>query len=187
MSTRAADAANDAVRQGKAALTQSREQFIEDERPYMWMDTSKGLGPFSIEPPGMGDNAGKVRIDIEVKNFGKSPALKVHSFGYISVTGSDPENDIRWPQMKGKFIAVGGGVYPPEDTFFKSVRSDEVADPITAQFINARTASTTKTPITLHLRIEYFDRSGTKYVSEICERMQANHVSVRCQDHNQIK
>jgi hypothetical protein len=183
-STRAADEAHAAVGKAGEALIQSKKQFVQDERPYLWNDEEKSTsaGGCTIDKPGSGSNTGKLNCMLWFKNFGKSPAIKVHSFAYISIDVADPMNDIHWD----RFPLTGGAIYPPNGFFFKNARSKNPVDPS-----SLRTTHTANPEVpnlfAIHVLIEYFDQSGTRYTSEMCELQQANGVTKICDKHNEIR
>ena len=111
-------AAGNALEEAKKALTQSRDQFIQDERPYMWTSEPVGYGFIHPQNTNSGANSGKIACDVIFKNYGKSPAIKVRSYTYISTNVPDPENDIDWSTL-----TKVEGVYPPGATFTATSRS----------------------------------------------------------------
>ena len=100
------------VAQAKSALRQSKEQFIEDQRPYLWLDDDAAHPQtVRVDSSGSGPNSGKLASEFTIKNYGKSAAMRVHSVTYISAGISDPENDIHWDRYATELRKGAGGIY----------------------------------------------------------------------------
>ena len=187
--TRAADEAHDQVEQAKRALLQSKRQFVDDQRPYLWLDESDASpkGYVQVEPYGSGVNTGKLAAEIWLKNFGKSPAINVHSYAYISTGTKNLENDVHWERLEADLHRGVGSIYAPGGTFFKTARSVDIVDPNLLRR-SAVPVPTQSAPIgAIHLRIVYFDQSGHKYITEVCRLLQANPVGTACRNHNLLQ
>jgi hypothetical protein len=180
-SIRSADASNEAAQQAKVAIFQSKHQFIQDERPYLWTieDRDHPEGPLHVNLE-EGEYNNKIAFRYWIKNYGKSPALKVRSESYISFNRIDPEDDIQWKGFPDR-----SGIYAPGDSYFKTAFSKELADASTAQALRERPAKNLP-PIAIHVRIEYFDQSGNRYMTELCMVTQPNGVIANCKKHNNL-
>jgi hypothetical protein len=181
-SIRSADAANEQVRQSREAAAQFKRQFIQEQRPYLWLDDEDKYPPrVWIDPPGTGANAGKLAVEIFITNFGKTPAIHVGSYSYVSAQMLNVEDDIHWEN----FPKVHEGIYAPGGGFSKTGRSEKVV----SRLIVAPVPSSPDevSPYAIHALIKYTDQSGTPYCSEICIVWQKNQVWKKCQHHNEIK
>jgi hypothetical protein len=176
----------DQIRQSATALDATKNQFIQDQRPYLWYDDDEMVRTKSqpwIDGSSNGDfNAGKLSWSIWIRNFGKSPAIRTHSFGYISVTQPNPEDPESW--AKGKLSEKGaGGIYPPGSGFFVTARTkDRVPAPIAAFFHNQPVEV-----MAAHIEVVYYDLSGNRYTSTICLAMQGNGVSKTCNKEGKVQ
>jgi hypothetical protein len=66
------------------ALTQAREQFRQDQRPYVWLTNNLG-GPTLFVPPRSSTSEGYVAWPWHYTNYGKTPAYNVHFNGTMYI------------------------------------------------------------------------------------------------------
>lgn len=182
--TKTASEAHASVEQAKTAEGISRKQFIQDQRPYLWIDDKVPEYNFVMRfeaPDQSRPQTGRIATELLFRNYGKSPAIGVRSFAYIS-TSLDPANDIDWSDMPPK---GEGGIYPPGGTFTKTPRTKS----------DVGIALTYPRPINLdgnndvwamHALIEYSDQSGASYVSEVCRIRQFNGFMKKCSNHKKL-
>jgi hypothetical protein len=162
--------------------TLTKKQFAQDQRPYLWLEHGSGKNmTLGREPPLAGFNAGKLFSNIWIKNYGKSPAIRVHSYAYISIKLPNPEYDVNWK----KFSEAGAGaIHPPGDDFFITARTDETVPP---DFIAKMGMDSNNTVLAIHIRLVYYDESGNRYESVICMAGQANGIPKSCNVEGKIK
>lgn len=159
--------------------TLTKKQFTQDQRPYLWQyDTPASDHDHDthlhIESPDADPLvAQKLEVLVWIKNFGKSPALNVHSYGYVSVKSPHPEGDTNWKGFSDKDV---GGIYPPGGEFSISART---ADKVPLDFLATHHNPYT-TLLAIHVLITYSDQSGGNYKSLICIAVQGNAVGKRC-------
>ena len=164
------------------AMAQSKRQFIQEQRPYLWREDEDKVPPrVWIEPPGAGTNAGKLAVDLSISNFGKSPALHVGSYSYVSAEMPNVEDDVHWEA----FPKIHEGIYPPGGGFSKTGHSDKVVSSSILRAVPSGPGEVS--PFTIHTLIKYTDYSGTPYSSEICVVWQRNLVWKKCKRHNEMK
>jgi hypothetical protein len=181
----AAKAAQDSAKMAGNAVVQARNQFIQDQRPYLWYDddmmVKRDEQPW-VESPSGGLNAGKLSASFWIKNYGKSPAIRTYSFGYLSVKQPNPEDPESW--ATGKLSEKGiGGVYPPGSGFEITARTkDKMSIPL-ASFRSQPNDSV----VAAHIEIVYYDLSGNRYTSTICMAFQGNGASKRCNKEGKIQ
>ena len=77
------NSASDEVTQAKLALAQSKDQFIQDERPLLWMEEPRPPSSSALIVHSIDQFTESFHTTLWIKNVGKSPALSVHSCGYI--------------------------------------------------------------------------------------------------------
>lgn len=171
-STRAANTANRAVDIANTALTQSKNQFVQDERPYVWITDNIQLGETSSSDP-IAPN--RIAVNYDILNYGKSPALNVQMVANIAV-GDKAE---RQTALKA-FNKSGGSIMPPT----KGANASAISD--TPPYPNFHTYGD-KHKIVVYGRIRYNDLYGNVYISDWClAYVGAIHPS-NCPDRNRMK
>jgi hypothetical protein len=166
------------------ALQTSIMQFEQDRRPFLLLETDNTEVAHNhvqtIETVADNSTFGHISMNFWIKNYGRGPAIRVRSYGYISVA-ADAEDDIRWD----KFPETGGGVTAPSGAFFKTVRTDETVDGRLYQFRDMHGSNPNLWAA--HILVKYSDQLGGTFTTEICEAMQVNGVIRRCVKHNDIQ
>jgi len=146
------------------ALTQSKNQFRQDQRPYVWL-----LGGHMVDmPPAIvadGERKGKVGAAYHFANYGKSPALEVRSEGQIAI------GDKECSELKEGTIASGPGEFiPPGDNTYQSARFNYAYSDIipTQEVVNGMAAG--DIPVVVFGHFEYTDGQIPKrtYIGDFC-------------------
>ena len=115
-------AATESSTAAQNAVTQSRDQFREDRRPYIWL-TKTGLGGPTFIPNLKDPKSGQVTWDWHWTNYGKTPALDIKYTQSIKV-GERP-----YMKSHGSVESFGAPL-PPEKDDFSTVVSDPGVTPI---------------------------------------------------------
>jgi hypothetical protein len=156
-----ATGATDSAKAARDAVTQARDQFRQDQRPYIWL-TNSGLGTpeFILTRPNEVPPTGQILWTFHYTNYGKSPAYKLRSYKFISV-----ERNGRFSASYGSSKAPSseGVPVPPNKDDMGTV----VSDPgITQAAFNQMTR--VDNAIRIKVRLEYSDAYGGKYETAIC-------------------
>jgi hypothetical protein len=142
----------------QAALRQSRDQFIKDQRPYLWL--TNDLGPILKAPHSPGNTSDKLACNFHFMNYGKTPAINVQIESGILF---DPrsKSTISYKSLDPK---VGSIIPPTKDGFNTAFSAQPVDDDL------AKRANTPGLvlPIIVHGLIQYSDTAGNLYTSEFC-------------------
>jgi hypothetical protein len=182
----ATDAAFDAANQARLsvglankAIAQAREQFRQDQRPYIWL-TNQGLGFPDFIPTPNSPSSGQVIWTWHYTDYGKTPAYNVRFYDYISIGNRAFARSYQAPT--GPDI---GAPLPPNKDDFATV----VSEPGITQQEYARVASIMNTgkTISIRVRIEYTDAYGGDYETGIClNRINTGAIGY-CREGNYIK
>ena len=100
-------AATDAAAIAHDALKLSRDQFREDQRPYITLGPAGSSG--RIELVASGDHMGHISVELSLANYGKSPGVEIARDARLAV-GSTDGRQIRWhkaPDQRGRIIPPG--------------------------------------------------------------------------------
>lgn len=156
-----ANANQDSAKAARDAITQARTQFTQDQRPYLWFEGGSQM-PLWREHDGVPLNGGKLSENIWIKNYGKSPAVNVHSYAYISIKQPHPEDDISWKAFTEKGT---GATYPPTEHFYVTPRTTDSVDP---NFISNMQLHSGEIVFSTHIKLVYHDLSGNRYEDTVC-------------------
>jgi hypothetical protein len=161
---RAASAAQDAARFAHDAVIQARDQFRQDERPYIWI-TNTGIGTpeftFDKNPKtGQDLTTGQITWTYHYTNYGKTPAYDLFSYKLISIGTNSP---FRESYGFSKIKRGKGTPIPPNKDDFGTVVSDPGITPERfKQLLGIDNA------IRIRVQMQYTDAYGGQYETEIC-------------------
>ncbi len=157
----------------KDALDLARTNFVKDQRPYIWLS--------ELEAPTVKPGQ-RVLWKFRYTNFGKSPAIAVHSKATVLV-GKDGTQ--RTPADFFKITNnTGGTIIPPGDKTLSTTAYSDTS--ITARDL----ADIESNPdgLVLLVYFEYSDSSKTPYRSEICRvRLKTGAIAECKNEHNKIE
>lgn len=156
----------------QAAVSQTRDQFRQDQRPFVWLTNDLGQPEFVPKP---GTPTGQVVWDWHFTNYGKTPAYGIRFRQYFKVG-----NEFRPGFGSTEQPGIGSPLPPTKVNF-----STNVSDPINAdefsRLIDLDQA------IAIRIVMEYTDAYGGKYESGFClERLRTKAITY-CQDGNYVK
>jgi hypothetical protein len=164
----------------------ARESFAKDQRPYVWVIAK---GPF--EPPKIvpsGEMVGRMVIQFNFTNYGKSPAIRVRPDAHIAI-GEDAWKEVAFNKIynpQGSILPTGVEMSNFAYTN-KQLEQNEWQQILSGQL-----------PYIIFGHIEYTDMSGkTDYTSEFCSvgRMEPagipTHLASQeqhgvCKEHNSV-
>jgi hypothetical protein len=183
LSDKQASAAQDSVRAIQKQVQIVRENFVEGERPFIWI-----VGPqIPDHPLGMTIVAGKkAEWNYNYTNYGKSPAIGVAVASQVVLSGRDgfaklDENIFK--NLHRPHDNTMGMIVPPEATGnWGTAFSKDILTPDDVSLIPK-----TNGGIAIFIHFEYFDSFGNEYHSETCEFRYANGAIGNCAAHNRIR
>jgi hypothetical protein len=110
------------------ALKLARENFRQDERPYIALSE---LPPGTPNSGKVGIHEGRVRVLLPIQNYGRSPAIDTASFGKVAI-GNDQIQRINFDLPTSQDIGiVPPGLFPPISAFSEPVSSpDDMKQPM---------------------------------------------------------
>jgi hypothetical protein len=156
------------------ALNNSKEQFRQDQRPYVWLanPTSKDNPTITME---IYKPKNQIAATMFFTNFGKSPAIPIRHYhgmalGNDKMTEGPPK---QWVESKG--------VLPNGKVDFFSVVSNQLTDEQISQYMSVSGA------IMIYATWQYADYSGHKYETQICFGRLNLGGWAYCKEHNEIK
>jgi hypothetical protein len=153
---RTADQATVSVAKAQAAIDLSKEQFVKDQRPYIW-NTQIELPHLKI-----GD---KVTWNYHYANFGKSPAIGVAYNCQILLAAhkTRQKKNLFSPIHDPQFMSEGFVVPPGDLSGYSTCESDEVATQADIDMHNVYDAA-----VGMKIFYEYSDTGGNVYTSRVC-------------------
>jgi hypothetical protein len=155
----AAKSATDAAETAQRALKLNREQFRQDERPYLTLAPAGSEG--RLELVTSGEHAGHLSVELHLANYGKSPSVEIARDARLAI-GSTAGKQIKLH----KAIDLRGRIIPPADRPSIYAYSD---GPVSQQMFNDIVAH--KLLLIAYGHIEYTDLLGEPhpiYTSEFC-------------------
>jgi hypothetical protein len=181
----ASDAATDAANQSRRsvaaadrALAQARDQFRQDQRPYIWT-TPTGIGNPEFIPNALDPRIGQIVWTFHYTAYGKSPAYDVLSYKVMRVGIGQP---FRESYGFSKAKRGKGTPLPPNADYFETVISSPGITPNEyARLLKIDHA------ISIRLRFEYVDGYGGKYETGVCLGRLALGAVQFCPEGNYIK
>jgi hypothetical protein len=169
-----------AVTEARNAITQSKNQFQTDQRPYVWLTGKK--------PPTFADvtefyhlKDGPVYWTVFYSNYGKSPAIEVCREIHL-VHAPDTFNkiyDIPHNTCKKK---EEGAILVPTGIFFSTAKTE---DSITDQNYSEITSG--EESFAVFGRFDYRDAAGGTYYSQFCLLILKGGAVGNCYNHNHVK
>jgi hypothetical protein len=182
---RSATAAENAVAKAQKAIDAARDNFRQDQRPYLGIDPVR-----RIEAPDRetnGPQKGHLRATINFVNFGKSPAVRIGSDAHL-VFGDQATTMTRIPWSDTK--EHGGITEPTEPQFIYAYSDERISDESLLALKHGRL------PWMLFGHFEYGDIFGEPpltYITEFCvgfpaglSLAQAERIFGACRDHTAI-
>ena len=187
-----AKAATKAANAAQAAIAQSADQFIKDQRPYIWL-TTKGVGPPRLEtlPSGKYKGRGVVMWNVEFTNYGRGPAHDTRIVDFVFVgegNGHTPIPEHRWLAMKkrvGRTIQPHGVPIAPNDKMFTTATSEYHTIDITRDVFEA--SLTMEYGLILIGTVFYSDAAGNSYQTGFCLARHLTGAIGACEEGNYIK
>ena len=182
----AIEAANRAAGAAEQANSDSAEHFTEDERPYIFLNTS--LHPGAGETANDGNSGhfltlfffdksdpqkAKVYWTFHWKNYGKSPAVNVRVSKALELGGRAFE---KW--YWAPTVQVVGSVVPPDSDAFGTVVSEPISRADGERFLSTDFA------MVLFGHIDYEGLDGRPYWTEFCVERQSNSAMANCPTHS---
>jgi|HubBroStandDraft_6_1064221.scaffolds.fasta_scaffold00441_18 hypothetical protein len=155
-------------------LSDTKESFTKDQRPYIWITNGTNERPNVYREAGYPD---RIAITVHYTNFGKSPAVKIHS-AYQIQTGVGAN-----ARFKPMPLGTSETILPTgKDDFFIATSDPLSADEIIKAFAIGG-------GVMIAARWQFLDLSGHLYESDICI---ANEAAPRaswgyCESANKIK
>ncbi|MGA8574495.1 MAG: hypothetical protein WB609_02260 [Candidatus Cybelea sp.] len=174
---RLATASEKGVVVSRKALVVGESQFIKAQRPYIWVGIKYG--------PDYSGN--RVRLDVELINYGKSPAINVLWWHYIRVftDGGVPVNN----RIHVALLTLPKNS-PSEDSFVEPTgtatawRTDQsiVLTDAQMQYIKSSIYGWVEAGV-----VTYSDSSGKRYRTQYCWPYYPASAQQECGDHTQLK
>lgn len=157
----------------------AKDQFVADERPYIWTREKPSDWPADHAISGE-DSEHHFYWDVFYQNFGRSPAIKFCGKAWV-VTG---ENAL------SKVADIQYNVCPPN--------AGNILAPAQVQWLSGRTKDTATQAdyekwaaiehgIVIFGRFDYSDNFGKQYFSQFCLYRQKNGVVAYCEQHNHVQ
>ena len=167
------------VQAAQDSIQLAKDQFAQDQRPYVAMSYDPKLAPnFSVVPATEIGLAGHIACTFHFKNYGKSPAVRLHTLSYISTTPR-AEEDIHWKPINENV----GVLLPPTSEVFNTAYSADANDQDAIASLYAKDLSGIKKLIIIHILFVYYDQASHRYTSEFCFGHNANGAIYTCPDH----
>jgi hypothetical protein len=160
------------------AVSQTENQFREDQRPYVWIEDDKPVGPF-----GLSAIDGQLSWNFRIKNFGKTPAINVQVQTWI-VIGKDAWKTIKWRP----FPPNEGSILPPTGENFVTAYPLQKIDPaLVDKLASSNWAKIDKT-VEIVGKIIYADSRRGDFESDFCfDRQPSPNVYGHCGHATNIK
>jgi hypothetical protein len=164
------------------AIRQARDQFRQDQRPYVWL--TNDIGPFARVSLSAGANKspldGRLAFNFHFTNYGKSPAVRLTEQSRI-VLGKSAETVFpAWRNLP----TDSGSVLPPGKVDSNTAFSDAPFEP---SILATILAPGPYDPVIVHGILRYFDLYGTEYKSEFCIGRGASSNYYYCDGHNSVQ
>jgi hypothetical protein len=171
-------AAEKSLRATQQALNVTRENFRQDQRPYVWL--TNDIGPFQRVSTSIGGAlGGRLAFNFHFTNYGKSPAINCSVESHIGLGRGGGER-ILWSKLDPK----SGSILPPGKTDFNTAFSEQAITNETWEKIN--TIGRIEY-VTVRGRFQYFALDGTMYSGEFCVERSPSLGPAYCSDHKGTK
>jgi hypothetical protein len=141
------------------ALATSKDQFRQDQRPYVWLAPGIPFGSVELVPSGI--YAGHLGMPFVFQNYGKSPGIDVRVDAHIAV-GIDAWRKVRWQDIPRK----DGSIMPTNDRRQGFAYSDDQVDDVILRQVKSG-----HMPFIIFGHFEYTDMYNEPvktYSSEFC-------------------
>lgn len=148
----------------ETAIIQSRDQFSQDQRPYIWL-TKDGTGApeflRNLKQPQ--SPIGQIIWAYHYTNYGKSPAFITSSSRFIKIGKADfvPSYEVGSHHVDGLPI-------PPGADYFNTVVSQPVVSVNYFSSLIDPTNPLSLDSITVRISFQYRDSGGRSYSTDIC-------------------
>jgi hypothetical protein len=172
--------ADQAKQDAAAQLSVATNQFIAEQRPYVWTHDPP-LPPDPLANNVMAFENGILGWNIYYTNYGKSPAIGLCVEAHIE-TGKnalDKVVDINHNTCKS---ATQGIIEPPMRLEWTSAwTKHQVSDTELKEWMS------TNYGLVVYGRLDYSDSFGKSYFSQFCMARQKNAIIAECKNHNHIQ
>jgi hypothetical protein len=141
------------------ALDNSRTQFREEQRPYIWFAPSNHMDAPQLVSNG--PHKGQLAVLFRFTNFGKSPGIDVREDARVAF-GSNAGNAVSWREIASKH----GSLAPPGDIGFNVAYSEGTLNSEETKAFQSGTL-----PVVIFGHFEYTDlyvAPPISYTSEFC-------------------
>jgi hypothetical protein len=177
-----ANATNDLAKQAKrsantadSSLAAVRENFIVEQRPYIWFQPNHPK--LEIGKP--------ILWDVDLKNYGRTPAIHVKICTNMLI-GEDPVKDLTEEKIASWCAEKNGPessvIAPPGFDMFSTALGPIIVDSKMMSFLKDKDRT-----LVLIGRVTYSDRFGKPYVSTFCSARLAAGGIWGCDKFNEIK
>jgi hypothetical protein len=147
------------------SVHQSRDQFIQDHRPYIW---KTGVSYARVAPD---PHQSQLMVMVAFANFGRSPGIKMSDRGKV-FCGQFAEEEAN--SYESRLIAddtwrnasVVLPPFVPEDWKNSAAQSDFISDPLDAASLKA--CLEYRLPVVTIGVVDYYDLVGNHYTGEFC-------------------
>jgi hypothetical protein len=187
-----AEAATTAAKAAQDAIIQSRDQFIKDQRPYLWLSSGESKRPvLGKVPSGKFKGHGVILWDVDFTNYGRSPAHNVKIV--LRVFAGESENDrpiphAEWATLKRQVNGskqARGIPLATNENIVSTATTDYSKFDITQDMFNSYLAM--EYGIIVIGTVFYSDAGGNPYQTGFClGRLRTGAVS-RCEEESYIK
>ncbi len=175
--------ASRAAAAAETANTDARDRFRRDERPYITMNPTGSMGSLGIVS--VGPNAGHLRLEFELMNYGRSPGIEIGRDGRIAI-GSQQAEQIKLDASTDRLTRI----IPPGDK--QKIAAYSVGTVSKDTFRNILGG---KTLVVIYGHVEYTDTLAEPrptYLSEFCTPVVTTYEAGReadkyCQGHISMK
>jgi hypothetical protein len=175
----------------QGAIKQAREQFAQDQRPYVWIgeatEAQKKL--LNGQIPIFIDRNGRIYWHVFYTNYGKSPAVRLIAKSSFYTGAKSPDRLASGnPKLFSSEIISSeddfrsGTVVPPGKHDYTTLVSVNTFSPSALREIKSMDGG-----VAIGIRFEYNDLSGTTYYSYVCLTRLATGAQSYCPGKNGIK
>jgi hypothetical protein len=162
-----------------ASITQSHQQFVMEQRPYLAETNRSTERPTIFSNP---NTPGQVQIvwDWHMTNYGKSPANQIIMNQEMSTDGITFIPSYGGSGKAGGKAHDAGGSAPPGSDSFNTIFSAPMQPREANKILNSPSG------VAIRVRITYQDLSGTIYETAICTINKAVGAVAYCKNYNYI-
>ena len=160
------------------ALRLTKRQFIQEQRPYIWLMNALGSPRFILNGNNPSSDAGQVVWDYHFTNYGKTPAIDIDLQQFIKL-GDGP-----FVKSYGNYSSNKGAPLPPTKDDWDTVIS-ELGIP--ANRFSELLKAEIPNGISIKAVFHYADLAGGKYETGFClNRLNSGAIGY-CREGNYVK